>query len=80
LNVTAVDSDGPGYIQVWGSSGFVSLASNLNKTAGVTIANQVTTQLAPGVGSPNGATITIVNQGSATNLVVDLEGYYVPVA
>ena len=82
LNVTAVDSDGPGYIQVLGSGGRTGTTSNLNKTAGITTANQVTVFLAPGsvYGISSGYLTTVANQGSATHLVVDLEGYYVPAA
>jgi hypothetical protein len=70
LNVTAVDPSGSGFVTVW-PSGVTPRpnASNLNFTAGQTIANLVI------VGVNNGA-VSFYNETGSTQLVVDVVGWF----
>jgi hypothetical protein len=72
FNVTATNSDGPGYIQLVTGNAATGSTSHLNKQPGQTVANQVTVALDA---SHN---IMVVNQGSSTHIIFDLEGYYLP--
>ena len=70
LNVTAAGAWGPGYLTVWPSGAARPVASNLNFATGQTIANAVVV----GVGA-NGR-LSVYNSSAATNLVVDVAGWY----
>ena len=74
LNVTAAQAAAPGFITVWPTLQAKPLVSNLNVTeAGQNIANATTVRL-----GTNGK-VSLYSQ-SGTNLVVDVAGYYMPVA
>jgi hypothetical protein len=72
FNVTVTDSDGPGYIQLVTGNAVPGSTSHVNKQLGETVANQVTVAL------DASRSIMVVNQGSSTHIIFDLEGYYVP--
>ncbi|MCU1398738.1 MAG: hypothetical protein JWN62_1847, partial [Acidimicrobiales bacterium] len=71
LNVTVTEPVADGYVTVYPCGTAPPLASNLNYTRGLTIANLVISKL-----SPTG-TVCIFTQ-QATQLVVDLDGYFSP--
>jgi alpha-tubulin suppressor-like RCC1 family protein len=68
LNITATDAHGSGYITVWPCGQNRPEASNLNVSAGSTVANSVIS----GIGS--GGTVCIFTS-VATNVVLDVSGY-----
>ena len=77
LNVTTAATDGgvvtsPGYVSVYPTGGTQPLVSNLNFTAGETVANSV---IVP-VGT--GGSVTFYNHTGNTDLVVDIQGYFAP--
>jgi hypothetical protein len=70
LNVTAVSPTAAGYVTVW-ASGAAPLASNLNFTRGLTIANSVISPIA------SDGTIRLLNGSTGTTqLLADVNGYY----
>lgn len=70
LNVTAVDSAGPGFVTVWPTDQPRPLASNLNTTrAGETVPNAVVVPLGAD------GTVSVFTQ-SGTHLVVDVTGWF----
>jgi hypothetical protein len=71
MNLTYVDSDGEGYLTVFPSDSSRPGTSNLNKVAAGPVANNLTVRL-----SADGH-LSIYNSGGATNLIGDLQGYYV---
>jgi hypothetical protein len=74
LNVTAAQALEPGFVTVWPTGQPRPTVSNLNVTAvGQNLANLVTVELGAG------GKISLFSQGG-THFVVDVEGYYVPVA
>jgi hypothetical protein len=74
VNVTATDADAPGYVTVWPAGTPRPEVSSLNVgSTGGTIANLVTVPV-----SSSGAVSLFSEAG--THLVVDLVGYYAPVA
>lgn len=74
LNVTAANAIAPGFVTVWPTSQPQPQASNLNITiVGQNIANLVTVRLGAG------GHVSLFSQ-SGTGLVVDVAGYYEPVA
>ncbi|HWG72943.1 MAG TPA: hypothetical protein VG184_02685, partial [Acidimicrobiales bacterium] len=70
LNVTVTDTTGRSYLTVYPTGQTRPLASDLNWVAGNTRANLAVVR--PG---PDG-TITIYNNSSSTNVIVDVTGYY----
>ncbi len=73
ISVIAVGAAGPGVVTAWPAGTGMPTASTLNVTAGLTIANMATVQL--------GVTGAIdIRATVAVDLVVDLNGVYVPVA
>ena len=74
LNVTATDSAGPGYVQLFpAGQGTPGSSSNVNlERAGQTIPNAVIVPLG------EGGEVSVYTQVS-TNVVVDIAGYFVPV-
>jgi hypothetical protein len=70
LNVTAVSPTASGFLTVFPAGITMPTVSNLNFTAGVTVANLVTVPL-----SSTGM-VSIFNHAGSTNVVVDVDGYY----
>ncbi|GAA2134326.1 hypothetical protein GCM10009760_11490 [Kitasatospora kazusensis] len=70
LNVTVTDTTAGGYLTVWPAGQAHPTASNLNWTAGTTIANQVTVPVVNGQ-----VDLAAFGPGSA-DVIVDLFGYY----
>jgi hypothetical protein len=70
LNVTATDTTASSYVTVWPDGATRPTASNLNFTAGETIANLVTVPV-----GADGA-VDFYNHVGSTDLVADLAGYY----
>jgi hypothetical protein len=71
-NVTVTNPTAQGYLTVYPAGGTRPLASNLNFAAGETVPNLVTVPL-----SSSGA-ISIYNAAGATDVIVDVTGYYGP--
>ncbi|MHB1575706.1 MAG: C39 family peptidase [Candidatus Dormibacteria bacterium] len=71
LNVTVTDPTSAGFLSVYPQGAARPEVSNLNWTAGETLANLVLVSLG------NGG-VTIYNQSGATEVVVDLQGYFAP--
>jgi len=74
LNVTVTGATAPSFLQVWPTGATRPDSSVLNFGAGQTIANLVTT----GIG--NGGSISFYNVAGATDVVVDVVGYFDPSA
>lgn len=72
LNVTATNTTSSGYLTLYPAGEAAPLASNLNWSAGETVANLA---IVP-VGS--GGSVTIRNARGSTQVVVDLQGYFAP--
>jgi hypothetical protein len=72
LNVTVTDTSAASYLTLYPAGGALPLASNLNWSAGQTVANLV---MVP-VGT-NGQ-VSIYDDAGSTDVVVDLEGYFMP--
>jgi len=70
LNVTAVDPTAAGFLTVFPSGTTMPVVSNLNFTPGAVVANLVTVPV-----SASGA-VSIYNSAGSTNVVVDVDGYY----
>ncbi len=72
LNVTVTDTTAGGYLTIYPVGGSRPLASDLNWSAGVTRANLVVAKL-----GSSGA-LSLYNYAGSTDVVVDVEGWYVP--
>ena len=70
LNVTVTDPTAAGYVTVWPAGLTRPLASNVNFTAGQTVANAVP------VGVGDSGQISIYNSSGDTDVVVDVTGWY----
>ena len=70
LNVTATDPTAAGFLTVWPAGLARPLASNLNFTAGQTVANAVP------VGVDDNGQISIYNSSGDTAVIVDVTGWY----
>lgn len=70
LNVTVTNTTTGGYLTVWPQGLTQPLASNLNWTAGATVANRVVVPL-----SSNGE-VTIFNSAGSADVIVDVGGYF----
>ena len=70
LNVTATNTTASSYLTVYPGHATVPLASNLNFTAGQTVANLVTVPI-----GANGA-VSFFNFAGRTDVVADLQGYF----
>jgi hypothetical protein len=70
LNVTATDPTAAGFLTVWPAGLPRPLASNLNFTAGRTVANAVP------VGVDENGQISIYNSSGNTDVIVDVTGWY----
>ena len=73
LNVTSTGSTAPGFVTVYPCGSPRPEASNLNFAPGQTIANAVTSKVG------TGGAVCVYNQ-SATQLIVDVNGYFPPAA
>ena len=71
MNVTATDTNAPGFLSIYPSAG-VPVASNLNWAAGQTVPNLVEVQVGAG------GAVTFYNSAGSTDVVADLEGYFAP--
>ena len=69
LNVTITEPSAAGYLTVWPTGSPQPLASNLNFTAGRTIANSVVTKV-----GANGQ-ISLFNSAGTTHVVIDVLGW-----
>lgn len=74
LNVTAVAPSANGYVTVFPAGAARPTASNLNFSAGTTVANSVTVGLGPD------GSIDLFNYAGTTHLLIDLAGWYGPSA
>ena len=72
-NFTAVNAAAPSYLTVWPDGTTQPVASDLNYTTGVTIANAVIAKLG------SNSAFDFYNYAGSSNIVVDLSGYYGPV-
>ncbi|MBJ7608074.1 MAG: hypothetical protein JF887_01400 [Candidatus Dormibacteraeota bacterium] len=72
LNVTTTNTSSGSYLTAYPGGTNPPLASNLNFTAGQTVANLVTVPI-----GANGG-VGIFNQAGSADVIVDLEGYFVP--
>ncbi len=72
LNVTVIDAAGPGYLSVYPAGQDPPTASNLNFTAGETVANLVEVVLS------SGGQASLVTSAIGANVVVDVEGFVGP--
>ncbi len=70
LNVTVTNAAGAAFVTVYPCGGSRPLASNLNVTAGATVANVAIAKLG------TGGKVCIYNEGGALDLVVDVTGAY----
>jgi hypothetical protein len=70
LNVTSTDPTAAGFLTVWPAGLARPLASNLNFTAGQTVANAVP------VGVDEDGQISIYNSSGDTDVIVDVTGWY----
>jgi hypothetical protein len=70
LNVTSTDPTAAGFLTVWPAGLARPLASNLNFTAGQTVANAVP------VGVDQNGQISIYNSSGDTDVIVDVTGWY----
>ncbi len=71
LNVTAVDPTASGFLTVFPAGSALPAVSNLNFSPGLTVANLVTVPLS------SSGMIALYNHAGETNVVVDVEGYYI---
>lgn len=69
LNVTATGSGGPGFVTAWPAGAARPLASNLNLTAGTTVANLVVAKLG------SGGKVALYSANS-TDLIADVVGWF----
>ncbi|HEX4982726.1 MAG TPA: fibronectin type III domain-containing protein [Ilumatobacteraceae bacterium] len=68
LNVTIVDAHAAGYATVFGCTGTIPTASNLNYSEGLTIANNTIVKLSPSGG-------VCIYTDAAAHVLVDVNGY-----
>ena len=80
VNIVAVAPEGPGHLTAWASDRAQPLASVINYTSGVTVANGVVLPLCDQVGaSPcQSGELLVAAAVSRVHLVVDVMGYYHP--
>jgi len=71
LNITVTNTLGPGFISLYPTGGSAPLVSTLNYVGGQTIANAAI------VPSGTSAAVTAVAGVSGTDLIIDINGYYV---
>ncbi|MGH7609136.1 MAG: hypothetical protein ACREOD_04215, partial [Candidatus Dormibacteria bacterium] len=71
LNMTVTDTTAPSYLTVYPAGNSRPTASNLNWSAGVTIANRVVVPI-----NRTSGQITVYNANGAADVVVDVDGYF----
>jgi endosialidase-like protein len=69
LNVTATNTQGPGFLLLYPQGGAQPLVSTLNYVGGETVANAAIVPLSPGG-------LTVVAGVSGTDLILDVNGYF----
>jgi hypothetical protein len=69
LNVTATNTQGPGFLMLYPQGGAQPLVSTLNYLAGETVANAALVPLGPGG-------LTVVAGVSGADLILDVNGYF----
>ncbi|HUY07965.1 MAG TPA: fibronectin type III domain-containing protein [Candidatus Dormibacteraeota bacterium] len=74
LTVTATDPSQASYLTVWPAGEAQPTASNLNFSAGETVANNVV--VAVPTSGPNAGEVSIYNANGTSDVVVDVSGYY----
>ena len=72
LNLTVTNPTVASYVTAWPAGSGLPTASNINFTAGQTIANLVTVRVGAG------GAIDLFNLFGRTDLVADVVGYYLP--
>ena len=72
MNVTVTEPTAAGYLTVHPGDGAVPLASNLNFSAGQTVANLVTVQV------PDDGLVSFFNAVGTTHVIADVVGWYGP--
>ncbi len=72
MNLTYTNPTGDGYLTVYPAGSANPGTSNLNKVGPGPVANSVTVRLG------TAGDIALYNQGGATDVIVDLAGYYIP--
>ncbi|MHB1853433.1 MAG: IPT/TIG domain-containing protein [Acidimicrobiales bacterium] len=70
MNVTAADATAPSFLTLYPAGAARPLASNLNFTAGQTVANQVVMPLG------TGGAVTVYNAQGSVDVIVDVAGWY----
>ena len=70
LNVTVTDTSESGYLTVYPQGGSLPTSSDLNWTAGETVANRVVVPVGPT------GQVTVYNHTGTAQLVVDVNGYF----
>jgi hypothetical protein len=70
LNVTVTNTTAASYLEAYPEGATQSTASNLNWTAGETVANRVLVDLS------SSGEITVYNHAGSTDVVVDVSGYF----
>jgi Cellulase (glycosyl hydrolase family 5)/IPT/TIG domain len=70
LNVTVTNTTAASFLTIWPTSASRPTASNLNWTAGITIANRVIVPV-----SATGQ-ISVYNQAGSADMIVDVSGYF----
>lgn len=71
LNITVVNTAGPGFIMIYPEGGSVPTVSTLNYNAGQVLANAATVPMSTSGG------ITVVAGVSGTDLILDVNGYFI---
>ncbi|MDG4762682.1 hypothetical protein O7632_00905 [Solwaraspora sp. WMMD406] len=74
LNVTVTAPTAAGHLTVFPTGGSQPATSNLNFTAGKTIANSVTVPVG------TGGRVSILHRGGSTQVIADVTGYYISAA
>ena len=77
MNITAVNPTSVGYLTAFAAGQTVPFISTVNFIAGQTVANQATVALGD-TGDGNYGNMTIYNFTGSTDVVVDVQGYYMP--
>ncbi len=74
MNVTVTSTTAASFLTIWPTGRPLPLSSNLNWTAGRTIANAVTTSVG------QGGTLSIFNPAGSVDVIIDVVGYYTDAA
>ena len=74
LNVTVTETQGSGDIRIWPTGSFALVSTQNWPSAGVTLANAAI------VPAGTNGSVTVQAAGSGTHLIIDINGYYAPIA